>query len=80
MSPPLYGANEGDIRVANEGDVPVRLGEVLGEGGFGRVYRGTHVASGKGCAVKVLSPSTDAQSMASEVELLRSCRRVEFYS
>ena len=51
-----------------------KLGELLGEGGFGKVFRATAVASGEPLAVKVLAASSDAHAIANEVEIMRVCR------
>ena len=36
-----------------------KLGPILGEGSFGRVYRGTHLESGQERAIKIVAKSQD---------------------
>lgn len=56
------------------GPMPFQIGELLGVGGFGKVYRATHVETKQEVAIKMMLPNQDAQRVAQEVEVLRSCR------
>ena len=50
------------------------LGELLGEGGFGRVHRARVVATEQEVAVKIMTKTSDDLAIASEIEMLRTCR------
>jgi len=53
------------------------VGELLGEGAFAKVYRGTHQKSGEQVAIKVIDKSTvgnEVSSLVAEVDILKKVK------